>query len=72
MSLHITDKEIQKLIKQLGYKGCKNCQHQIAPLRSCAWAEQGGDGRIHFICPKWDKRDGNNNNNTNQNYDFDS
>ena len=56
MSLHITDKEVQKLIKQLGYKGCKNCQHQIAPLRMCKWAEQGGDGHIHFICPKWDKK----------------
>lgn len=55
MSLHITDKEKQKLIKRLGYKGCKNCQHQIAPLRTCKWAEQGGDGSIHFICPRWDK-----------------
>lgn len=55
MSLRVTDKEVQKLIKQLGYKGCKNCKHQIAPLRMCKWAEQGGDGQIHFICPKWDK-----------------
>lgn len=58
MNLRVTDKEIQKLIKQLGYKGCRNCQHQIESLRSCEWAEQGGDCRIHFICPKWDKRDG--------------
>ncbi len=21
----------------------------------CKWAEQGGDGRIHLICPMWDK-----------------
>lgn len=56
MSLHITDKEVQKRIKQLGYKGCKNCQHQISPLRSCKWAEQGGDGHVHLLCPKWDKR----------------
>lgn len=21
----------------------------------CKWAEQGGDGRIHLICPKWNK-----------------
>jgi hypothetical protein len=55
MSLHITDKEVQKQIKQLRYKGCKNCRHQIAPLRMCKWAEQGGDGRIHLICPMWDK-----------------
>ena len=48
--------QIQKLAKQLGYKGCRNCQHQIAPLRMCKWAEQGGDGRLHFICPKWDKK----------------
>ena len=56
MSLHITDKEVKKQIKRLGYKGCKNCQHQIAPLRMCKWAEQGGSGRIHFICPRWNKR----------------
>jgi hypothetical protein len=55
MSLHITDKEVQKQIKQLRYKGCKNCRHQIAPLRMCKWADQGGDGRIHLICPMWDK-----------------
>lgn len=55
MSLHITDKEVEKQIKQLGYKGCKNCQHQIAPLRMCDWAEQGGDGHLHLICPKWVK-----------------
>ena len=53
--MHITDKEVQKRIKQLGYQGCKNCQHQIAPLRMCRWAEQGGDGQIRFICPMWDK-----------------
>lgn len=29
MSLHITDKEVQKQIKQLGYKGCKNCQQKL-------------------------------------------
>lgn len=51
----ITDKEEQNLIKQLGYDGCRNCQHQIAPLRMCEWAERGGDGRIHLICPMWDK-----------------
>jgi hypothetical protein len=24
-------------------------------LRMCKWVEQGGDGRIHLICPMWDK-----------------
>lgn len=62
MSLNIKDKEVQHLIKQIGYKGCKNCQYQIAPLRMCEWGEHGGDGRIHFICPKWDKKGGNNDN----------
>lgn len=57
MSLHIIDKEVQKRIKQLDYQGCKNCQRQIAPLRMCRWAERGGDGQIHFICPMWDKRE---------------
>lgn len=57
MNLHIKDKEIQNLINNIGYEGCKNCQHQIAPLRKCYWSEQGGDGIVHLICPKWDKRD---------------
>lgn len=57
MSLHITDKEVQKLIKKICYKGCKNCKHKIAPFRMCKWAEQGGDGHIHLLCPKWDKKD---------------
>ena len=56
MSLNVTNKEVQKRIEQLGYKGCKNCKNQIEPLRMCEWAEQGGDGQVHFICPKWDKR----------------
>lgn len=55
MSLHSTDTEVRKQIKQLGYQGCKNCQHQIEPLRMCRWAEQGGDGCINLICPRWDK-----------------
>lgn len=53
--MHITDKEVQKQIKQLEYKGCKNCQYQISPLRMCEWGEQGGDGGLHLICPEWDK-----------------
>ena len=57
MSLHSTDTEVQKQIKPTGYNGCNNCKHQIAPLRSCKWAEQGGDGRIHLICPMWDKEE---------------
>ena len=54
MSLHVTDKEVKNLIKKLGYKGCKNCKNQIMPLRMCEWAENGGDGMIHFICPRWE------------------
>lgn len=54
--LNITEKEIMKKKIALGYKGCKNCKSQIAPLRMCKWAEQGGDGHIHFICPRWEKK----------------
>jgi hypothetical protein len=51
------DKEfLQKLIVSMDYKGCKNCKYQISPLRMCEWAEQGGDGQVHFICPKWNKK----------------
>lgn len=55
--MYITDKELQKRMKSIGYEGCKNCQHQTSPLRSCEWAESGGSGRIHVICPMWDKRE---------------
>ena len=55
MSMHVKDKELQKHIMSIGYKGCKNCEHQISPLRMCRWAEQGGDSQIHIICPKWNK-----------------
>lgn len=57
--MHITNTELEKLVNQLGYKGykgCKNCENQISPLKMCEWAEQGGDGAIHFICPKWRKK----------------
>ena len=50
------DKTAQKLKKELGYKGCRNCQNQIEPLRTCKWMEHGGDGCIHLICPRWEKR----------------
>ena len=23
----------------------------------CEWAEQGGDGHMHIICPRWDKKE---------------
>jgi len=57
MSLHISDKELKKVMKRSGYKGCKNCKRQIAPLRSCEWMERGGDGKVHFLCPMWEKRE---------------
>lgn len=55
--MHVTDKELQKHIDRIGYEGCKNCKHQISPLRMCRWAEQGGDGTIHVVCPRWDRAD---------------
>ncbi|SDB15173.1 hypothetical protein SAMN02910417_01121 [Eubacterium oxidoreducens] len=54
--LSITNEELKKLIKKMNYKGCKNCAHQIAPLRMCKWAELGGDGLLHSICPRWEER----------------
>lgn len=42
--------------KELGYKGCRNCKNQIDVLRTCKWLEQGGDGAVHLICPRWEKR----------------
>lgn len=51
-------KQLKLHEKQIGYEGCKNCKHQIAPLRSCKWMEQGGDGHIHLLCPKWERKEG--------------
>ena len=45
-----------KLVGIMRYKGCRNCIHQIEPLRTCEWMEQGGDGKLHLICPRWEKR----------------
>lgn len=50
------DKHLEKLKKEMGYKGCRNCKHQIDYLRSCEWLERGGDGKLHLICPRWEKR----------------
>ena len=47
---------LEEIAKGIGYKECRNCEHQIAPLRSCEWAERGGDGIVHIICPMWEKR----------------
>lgn len=46
----------KEFVKNTGYEGCRNCEHQIEPLRMCEWAERGGDGTVHIICPMWDKR----------------
>ena len=47
----------EKLIKEMGYKGCRNCKHQIEPLRTCEWHEHGGMGAVlHLICPRWERR----------------
>ena len=54
--IHISPQDYQKRKKELDYKGCRNCIHQIEPLRQCEWAEKGGDGRIHLFCPKWERR----------------
>ena len=48
----------KRRVKELGYNGCRNCEHQIEPLRGCEWLEKGGDGGLHIICPKWERRSG--------------
>jgi len=47
---------LEKRAKELGYEGCRNCQYQIGPLRTCEWQERGGDGILHLICPRWERR----------------
>ena len=53
--MHLKDKEVEKLVKKIDYKGCRNCKKKIEPLRMCEWAERGGDGHIHLICPMWER-----------------
>ena len=48
---------IDDLKKRIGYKGCRNCKNQISPMRMCKWAEHGGDGALHVICPNWERRE---------------
>ena len=48
---------IDKLAKDMGYNGCKNCKNQIEPLRTCEWNERGGDGKLHLICPKLERKE---------------
>ena len=47
---------VEKMKKDPWYKGCCNCRHQIDYLRTCEWLEQGGDGVLHLICPRWERR----------------
>lgn len=47
---------IDELKRMVGYQGCRNCAHQIDVLRACEWLESGGDGVVHLMCPRWDKR----------------
>lgn len=44
------------ITNEMNYKGCKNCANQISVFRMCEWAESGGDGKIHLICPRWEER----------------
>lgn len=51
--------DLKNLEKKMDYKGCRNCKHQIEPLRMCEWAENKEHHEIHLICPKWEhKREG--------------
>ena len=47
---------VEEFREKTGYEGCANCHYQIEPLRQCEWAERGGDGTVHAICPRWVKR----------------
>ncbi len=47
-----------ELIKQLDYEGCRNCVHQIEPLRMCEWGEKKENNTVfRLICPHWEKKE---------------
>ena len=50
-------RSIEDFKREIGYKGRRNCQHQIDVLRTCKWMEHGGDGVVHLICPRWERRE---------------
>ena len=49
--------QVKQREKEMDYKGCRNCKNQIEPMRQCEWAERGGDGHIHLICPMWERKE---------------
>ena len=47
----------EKRMKEIGYKGCQNCKHQIEPFRACEWLEQGKHQTVYLVCPRWEMRE---------------
>ena len=46
----------EKRMKELNYKGFRNCVHKIEKLRTCEWGKNGGDGHLHLFCPRWERK----------------
>ena len=46
----------EKFEKETGYNGCRNCKHQIEPLRTCEWNENTVHKTLHLVCPRWEKK----------------
>ena len=53
----MTSEELKKVRKKLGYKGCRNCKLCPKGQKQCEWGQNGGDGHLHFICPRWCKNE---------------
>lgn len=44
--------------RRIGYNGCRNCKHQIEPLRTCEWDEKHREHNVvHIFCPGWEIKD---------------
>lgn len=57
MEKHTISALFKKAEKEMGYKECRNCKHQIEPLRMCEWAEKKTETNVYIICPRWEKRE---------------
>lgn len=59
VAMHVTKSDVDKLHRKLGYRGCSNCKFGESTFTMCVQGKET-DNRLHFICPKWVRKEVNN------------